>query len=214
MTVREQMNRIYREMTSDEIPWDLAEPPQLLVDFVARGDVAPCRAIDLGCGTGNYTAWLGSKGFDVTGVDVSEAAIGLAQSRADAAGVSCCFELADLIAGASGLADDFGFAFEWEVLHHVFPEDREAYLDNVASLLAPGGKYLSVCFSEQSPAFGGQGKLRKTPIGTELYFSSEGELRELFAPRFEILELDTITVPGKHAPHVAIRSSLAGVSRR
>lgn len=208
MLVREQMNRIYREMTRDEIPWNLTDPPQLLVELVERGGVEPCRAIDLGCGAGNYSVWLASRGFDVTGVDVSEAAIDLARRCAEEAGVSCRFEAADLIAGTFGLGGDFGFAFEWEVLHHVFPEDRERYLDNVRARLAPGGTYLSVCFSEQSPAFGGRGKLRQTPIGTDLYFSSEDELRALFAPRFEILELETVTVPGKRAPHVAIRSLL------
>lgn len=208
MSVREQMNRIYRELSRDEIPWNQTEPPQLLVDFVARGGIEPCRAIDLGCGAGNYTVWLASKGFDVTGVDISEAAIEIARERAAEAGVSCRFEVADLTAGVSGLDGDFGFALEWEVLHHVFPDDRERYLDNVRALLAPGARYLSVCFSEQSPAFGGRGKLRRTPIGTELWFSSEGELRELFEPRFEIVELETVTVPGKQAPHVAIRSLL------
>jgi SAM-dependent methyltransferase len=203
------MNRIYSEMSGDEIPWNLVDPPQLLVDFVEGGGARPCRAIDLGCGVGNYSVWLASRGFDVTGVDISDAAIELARTRAEGAGVSCEFRSADLIAGVDGFEGNYELAFEWEVLHHILPEDREAYLDNVSSLLVTGGKYLSVCFSEKSPAFGGTGKLRRTPIGTELWFSSEEELRSLFEPRFEIIELDTVTVPGKQAPHVAIRSLLS-----
>lgn len=209
MTLRDQMNRIYREMSVDEIPWNLAEPPQLLIELIEGGSVAPCRAIDLGCGAGNHSVWLASRGFDVTGVDLADAAIELARARAAEAGVSCAFQVADLIAGVDGLGGDYDFAFEWEVLHHVLPADRERYLANVASLLAPGGRYLAVCFSVESPAFGGRGKLRKTPIGTELYFSSEDELRALFEPRFEILELETVKVPGKQTPHVAIRSLLS-----
>ena len=74
------------------------------------------------------------------------------------------------------------------------------------------------CFSEQDSQFGGSGKYRDTPLGTRLYFSSETELRELFAPGFEVLGLRTIEVRGKHRPHLAIcafmqkKSSLPGTA--
>jgi SAM-dependent methyltransferase len=208
MSVRDQMNRIYRDLSPDEIPWNMDVPPALLVELIEGGGIGPCKAIDLGCGTGTYSVWLAARGFHVTGVDISDEALALARQRATEAGATCRFEAADLIAGADELGDDYGFAFEWEVLHHVLSADRGRYLDNVAALLAPGGKYLLVCFSVASPAFGGQGKLRRTPLGTELYFSSEDELQALFEPRFAILELDTLSVPGKRGPHVAIRSLL------
>ena len=50
----------------------------------------------------------------------------------------------------------------------------------------------------------GKGKIRKTPIGTALYFSSEIELKELFEPYFKIDELKTIQIRGKPTPHLAI----------
>ena len=82
MDVRAQMERIYGELPLDEIPWNLEEPPQVLVDLVASGRVAPCRTVDLGCGAGNYAVWLALKGFEVTGIDLSAAAIALAQALA------------------------------------------------------------------------------------------------------------------------------------
>jgi len=54
---------------------------------------------------------------------------------------------------------------------------------------------LSVCFNEQSPEFGGPGSYRKSPGGTELYFSSQNELRELFEPYFHIIETKIIQAP-------------------
>jgi SAM-dependent methyltransferase len=98
----------------------------------------------------------------------------------------------------------FDFAYDWELLHHIFPEQRRKYVENVAGLLNPKGHYLSVCFSERDPQFGGSGKYRETPLGTVLYFSSEVELRDLFEPFFHINELKTIQVSGKIAPHLAI----------
>ncbi|MCK5313022.1 MAG: class I SAM-dependent methyltransferase, partial [Desulfobacteraceae bacterium] len=94
------------------------------------------------------------------------------------------------------------------LLHHIFPEHREQYLKNVYRLTKPGGKYLSVFFSEDSPQFGGKGKIRKTPLDTELYFSSEKEMIPLYEPLFEINELKTVEIMGKFAPHKAIYAYL------
>jgi hypothetical protein len=88
-------------------------------------------------------------------------------------------------------------------LHHIYPEQREAYVANVHRLLNEGGKYLSVCFSECDPQFGGVGKYRKTTLGTVLYFSSEDELRRLFERYFTIIELKTMELAGKTASHQA-----------
>ena len=66
-----------------------------------------------------------------------------------------------------------------------------------------GGKYLSVCFSERDHHFGSTGKYRGKPIGTILHFSSEEELKGLFSAYFKIIELKTIEIEGKYAPHLA-----------
>ena len=71
---------------------------------------------------------------------------------------------------------------------------------NVNALLNSGSYYLSICFSEKDPQFGGEGKFRKTSIGTELYFSSEEELRVLFEPYFAIEELENNRNPRKRIP--------------
>lgn len=63
MTLREQMDTIYRELTLDEIPWNVEDPPDTLTELVKSGWVLPCDAVDLGCGAGNYAVWLASKGI-------------------------------------------------------------------------------------------------------------------------------------------------------
>ena len=75
-------------------------------------------------------------------------------------------------------------------------------MTNVEKLLKPGARYFSVCFSEKEAGFGGTGKERRTPLGTVLYFSSEDELRDLFAPYFDLTELRTVQVEGKREPHL------------
>ena len=201
---RDDMEKIYLTVPLERIPWHMESPSEILVDLVRSGKVLPCRAIDLGCGAGTNAIFLAGAGFEMTGVDISPRAIEMARERAAQEGVRCTFLVADLLGGLHEIRDTFGFAYDWEVLHHIFPEDRERYVANVHRLLRPGGKYLSVSFSEEDPQFGGSGKIRKTPLGTTLYFSSEEELGDLFRPYFAVRNLTTREVPGKYGPHQAV----------
>jgi 2-polyprenyl-3-methyl-5-hydroxy-6-metoxy-1,4-benzoquinol methylase len=203
MNLRDQMDKIYQELSTENIPWNLEEPPDLLVDAVETGKVKPCKTIDLGCGAGNYAVWLAQQDFEVTGIDISRNAIDHARTLAENKSASCHFAVADILGDMGGYRSSFDFAYDWELLHHIFPEDRPRYAQNVHNLLRPHGVYFSVCFSENDPSFGGQGKFRTTPLNTTLYFSSEEELTKLFVPLFHIIELKTIEIPGKQAPHVA-----------
>jgi 2-polyprenyl-3-methyl-5-hydroxy-6-metoxy-1,4-benzoquinol methylase len=198
------IDRIYQKIPLDKIPWNSETPPDALVELVQDGKVRPCRTIDLGCGAGNYAIYLAGLGFDVTGVDSSPTAIKISGEHAKKRGVRCRFIVADLLGDLQEVTDTFDFAYDWELLHHIFPEDRESYIKNVHKILNPKAMYFSVCFSEKDPQFGGSGKYRKTQIGTTLYFSSESELRELISPYFTIRELKTIEVSGKYGPHCAV----------
>jgi len=195
------MDEIYRTIPLEEIPWNSEAPPDVLVELVESGGVQPCCAIDLGCGAGNYAIYLASHGFDVTGVDISPSAIEIARKNAERKEIKCDFTVADVLGDMKEIPGKYDFAFGWELLHHIFPKHRSTYVKNVYSILNPGGKYLSVCFSEQNKQFGGAGKVRETPLGTVLYFSSEEELRGLFSPYFDVLELKTIQIKGRHGPH-------------
>jgi len=198
------VDRIYQKIPLDKIPWNSETPPDALVELVQDEKVRPCRAIDLGCGAGNYSIYLAGLGFDVTGVDSSRSAIKIAGEYAKKRGVRCRFIVADLLGDLQEVTGTFDFAFDWEFLHHIFPEDRTTYIKNVYKILKPEATYFSVCFSEKDPQFGGSGKYRKTRVGTTLYFSSESELRELVSPYFVIRELKTIEISGKYGSHCAV----------
>ncbi len=208
MDLSRQMDQIYRTLDPAEIPWSLEHPPGLLVELIESKQVLPCRAADLGCGAGSYAVWLAGNGFQVTGVDFAPAALEAARNLAARASVACDFVLLDLLGDVSAFEAAFDFAYDWEVLHHIFPPDRGRYAANVSRMLRPGGRYLSVCFAENDAAFGGAGKYRQTTIGTTLYFSSERELRDLFEPLFRIDDLTTVEITSKHGSHLAVRALL------
>lgn len=198
------MDRIYRSIPQELIPWNVETPPKALVDVVGGGKVRPCRAIDLGCGAGNYAIYLATRGFDVTGIDLSPAAIEIAKENAAKKGVRCQFIVADILGDLAEISGTFNFAYDWEVLHHIFPEERKIYVDNVSRLLNEGGKYISACFSEDDREFGGSGKYVRTQLDTVLYLSSADELRDLFEPRFNIIEIKKLEMSSKFGTHAGI----------
>jgi len=197
------MDDIYKKMPEEKIPWVLDKVPDLLIDLIETGKIETCKTIDLGCGFGNYAIYLAKKGFDVTGVDISPEAIKIARERAEKEKVNCNFIVADVLGNITEkIETKFDFAYDWEFLHHVFPEDRERYIKNVYRLLNQSGKYLSVCFNEEDQAFGSPKKYRKTNIGTILYFSSEDEVKKLFGRYFKILWLKKVKIEGKFGDHI------------
>ena len=82
LMIRNEMEKIYGETPPADIPWNIVSPPQALVELIESGEIQPCKTIDLGCGAGNYAIYLASVGFEVTGVDISPSAIGLAEANA------------------------------------------------------------------------------------------------------------------------------------
>ena len=80
-----------------ETPWDTGRPSSELQRMVAEDAVAPCRAVELGCGTGTNAVWLARQGFDVTAIDLSTRAVERARRRAEAAGVAVRFLTADVL---------------------------------------------------------------------------------------------------------------------
>ncbi len=199
---QKRVDDIYRNMPLEEIPWNNETPPKLLVELLDTGKIQRCKAIDLGCGAGNYAICLAERGFEVTGVDISPTAIEIARKNADKRGVNCDFFAADIVEGLTEINRSWDFAYDWGMLHHILPQQRQKYVENVHRILNPGGKYLSLCFSEKDIGFGGPGKYRKTQLGTELYFSSEDELRELFEAFFQVIDLQTIKIDGKFESHI------------
>ncbi len=201
---QDEMEEIYGNKPPEKIPWNIATPADALVELIESEKVKPCKTIEFGCGLGNYAFYLAGQGFDVTGVDISPSAVAKAKGNALKQGVASRFLAADVLGDLEVVQETFDFAYDWEMLHHIFPENRKKYVENVHRILNPKGKYLSVCFSEKDPQFGGSGKYRETQLGTVLYFSSEDELKELFDSYFKIDELKTIEISGKTAPHLAI----------
>src|SRR5689334_18720360 len=89
---------LYRERAVETMPWfnpDLdADLKQALDDLGVQGG----SALDLGTGPGTQAMQLARRGFDVTATDISEAAIRLAQGKADVQGLAITWAQDDILA--------------------------------------------------------------------------------------------------------------------
>jgi len=138
---------------AEDMPWDMDQPDDRLVELVRDGTLAPGRAMDVGCGTGTHALWLASQGFDVLGVDVAPLAIERARAKASAMPeVTCRFEVLDFLSNDPPGAP-FQLVFD-RGCFHVFDEvaERRDFASRVAALLAPGGRWLSLIGSTEGPA--------------------------------------------------------------
>jgi SAM-dependent methyltransferase len=126
-------------------PWDVKKPDSHLAQIVKNIPIKPCRALELGCGTGTNAIWLARQGFRVTAMDLSETALDQAREK-DGAG-ACTFVLADFFE-ASLPGTDFGFIFDLGCLHgFANPEHRDLLAKRIAQCLHDGGWWLNISSS-------------------------------------------------------------------
>jgi SAM-dependent methyltransferase len=163
---------------TNDIPWDTGHPSTELRRVVAEDGIAPCPALEVGCGTGTNAVWLAQQGFDVAANDISPLAIERARAKAAAAGVSVRFVCGDL-ANAPEIAGPFDFLFDRGVYHIVRNLDLPGYLRTLERTLRPGALALVLTGNARLPRTG-------PPI------VSEGEIRTELGGLFDILRLREI----------------------
>ena len=173
MTEHTNWNDRYRD---GDLPWDIGEPSSELQRVFNRNKIRPCRALELGCGTGTNSVWLAQDGFDVTGIDVAPLAVERAEKRAHAAGVKVHFVVADVL-HLPHLDGPFAFFFDRGCYHAVRRNAPEQYAPAVARHLAAGGRGLILAGNAREPHDPGP------PVVTE------EEIRDELGLAFQILDL-------------------------
>ena len=83
----EDWEDIYRKYSLEEIPWHEDKPAEYLIDLLKKKKIKIGVALDVCSGAGTNTMYLAEKGFEVTGIDISETATKIAKQRAEKAGV-------------------------------------------------------------------------------------------------------------------------------
>jgi methyl halide transferase len=154
-----------------DTPWDSGIPSEELTRFVDAGLVKPCRALELGCGTGTNAIFLAQRGFQVTAVDISETAINKAKEKAEKAGVSIELIRAD-VTDFSAAGKPFKFVFDRGTYHVVRNFNIGGLQRTLSTVVEPGGYYLVLAgnANEDAPPDKGPPRVAAHELCKELEF--------------------------------------------
>lgn len=184
MTVEERYRERYK---SGDTPWDVGRPDSNLVDVVTQRPVPGCKALDIGCGTGDNSIWLARNGFQVMGTDTSDIALEKAREKATEAGVECSFMQVDFLMSRIEGAP-FGFVFDRGCFHSFGSEDdRRRFAENVAAHLEEAGLWLAIV--------GNADEHRRGPGPPQ---RTAGDIVLAVEPYFEILSLQSSRFGSNH----------------
>jgi SAM-dependent methyltransferase len=148
----------------------------------AAGDLPPGRALDAGCGHGAETLWLAARGWQVTAVDFSTAALDHARSTAETIGADVA-ERVDWVEGdlATWTPQPGHYDLVACLYVHVAGSVTEM-VQRMAAGVAPGGTLVLVGHRPIDPATGAP-----TPAAGQVQVSVEDAVAALDPDRWEFV---------------------------
>ena len=154
--------------TPDRFIWGTA-PSRLAQDLAAL--VPPgARVLDLGCGEGRDSVYFASRGYDVTGLDVSAAGLEKAERLANERGVTVrwlCRSMLDL-----PVAGRFDVVYSCGSIHHVPRDDRPQLFRRLSTLSRRGAIHAHIVFTDV---------VKYAEKGEEIDYFAPGELGHVYA---------------------------------
>jgi len=153
------------------------------------------RVIDVGCGGGLLSEGMAALGAQVTGIDLSERALGIARLHLYESGHAVDYRLISAEAMATETPAGFDVVTCLEMLEHV--PDPASTVAACASMVKPGGQVFLSTLNRNAKAYlvaviGAEYLLKLLPRGTHDYtrFLKPGELARLCRDAgLEILEI-------------------------
>ncbi len=163
-------------------PWEIDRPQpaveRLLDENAFHGDV-----LDAGCGTGENTMLLASRGLHVLGVDWAAAAVEMARAKAAERSLEVEFEVGDAL-GLGALGRTFDTILDSALFHTFTDEARARYVPSLASVTRPGSMLFLLCFSELEPWGGGPRRVTQAEIRDA--FAAGWDVRSIVPERYEM----------------------------
>jgi 2-polyprenyl-3-methyl-5-hydroxy-6-metoxy-1,4-benzoquinol methylase len=169
----------------ESLPWEIVTPPQELKKFLAKHKALKGSALDIGCGSGNYSVFLAQKKFQVTGVDFSAKALAIARKRAKLKKLKIKFIRADANHLATKLKARYDFIFDYSLLHHISDAKVKSYAAQFKRLLKPGGYLMLVCYSDKDNFAQGKRSVQGK-YGNTMYYRTRKEIETLYKSLEEV----------------------------
>jgi cyclopropane fatty-acyl-phospholipid synthase-like methyltransferase len=143
-------------------PWDIGRPQPAFVGLGTAGAIRG-RVLDVGCGTGEHALMSAGLGLDATGVDLATNALRTAAQKARDRGLTARFLCQDA-RQLAGLGESFDTVLDCGLFHIFTGADRVTFVDSLRSVLACGGHYFMLGFSDRQPGEWGPHRLTRAEI--------------------------------------------------
>lgn len=182
----EWWNNFYSDREKS-VPFFKNIPDENLVSYCESNILNIGKALDIGCGNGRNSLYLSTKGFHVTGIDISDNSIiwgnELASDYINKPKFFCksLFDFKD--EGGS-----FDFINDSGCFHHIKPHRRNDYFEVVLKYLKDDGYFSMTCFDLEGGAnISDYDVYREYSMCGGLGFS-EYKLKKILGSYFEIIE--------------------------
>lgn len=118
-------------------PWDRGSASPQLLQWLASGELKPCRIAVPGCGKGWEVLELAQRGFEAIGLDYTEGAVKETRAHLRHCGLSAEVIQADVLSYQPDKT--FDAVYEQTCLCAIDPDHWITYAEQLAHWLRPGG---------------------------------------------------------------------------
>jgi 2-polyprenyl-3-methyl-5-hydroxy-6-metoxy-1,4-benzoquinol methylase len=150
----------------NETGWDRGSASPQLLDWLDSGALQPCRIAVPGCGSGWEVAELAGRGFDVTGIDYTAAAIEKTRALLFGRTLKAEVQQADVLSHQP--AKVFDAIYEQTCLCAIHPEYWFQYAKQLHAWLKPEGSLWVLFMQMMRPAATEQGLIVGPPYHCDI----------------------------------------------
>ncbi|MEI8380661.1 MAG: methyltransferase domain-containing protein [Planctomycetota bacterium] len=171
---------VFESIYAGQPRWEIGRPQQA---FINVADQITGSILDSGCGTGENAFYFASRGHQVTGIDFLTDPITIATRKAAERSLAVNFIVKDALT-----LTDWESRFDNVIdsgLFHVFSDDdRRRYVEGLATVLKPNGRFFFLCFSDEEP--GTEGPRRVSQNEIRAAFADGWTIESIEPSRYEV----------------------------
>lgn len=146
--------------------WDRGGPNPQLMAWLEQGQLEPCRILVPGCGQGWEVVELARRGFTVTGIDYTEAAVARARTLCAENGVRAEIVHADVLTYMPSTPVDA--VYEQTCLCALHPDHWSRYATQLHAWLRAGGQLFALWMQRPRAAATEQGLIEGPPYHCDI----------------------------------------------